>query len=385
MRLNILSMAFLIFISSSACREKNATVPDKPSVSYMFDSLDTEGCSSCAIIKKAITDFQKESESPSIFIGLVTGSKSMAFSLGESFDFHKSSFEIGSITKVFNGQIMAVEMREKGLFPTDKIDEYMTKRSIFNMPAGITFGELANHSSGLARLPSNMDLNSKTPYSGYNIDKLKEYLKTKPELTTRGKYSYSNLGTAVLGLALEGRTGLSWENLLKQRILNKIGMKHTAITTPTGTKLLQGHMRNEKLEKTPPWDFEMMAPCGAIRSTPADMMAYLKYWIESDDAKKNLEKMLMVKVPVDGKFIESAMGWHIFKAGKLEIIWHDGGTYGFSSFIGFIPATRTGIIIMANSFNLKAPIIKPALKILVGIYKNAMKKPAAPTDSKQVR
>ncbi|MBU1380140.1 beta-lactamase family protein, partial [Myxococcota bacterium] len=314
---------------------------------------------------------------------LVSAGKSMTFANGKSFDFHKSSFEIGSITKVFNGQIMAVEMREKGLFPTDKIDEYITKRSVFSMPAGITFAELANHSSGLTRLPSNMNLNSKTPYTGYSIDKLKEYLKTKPTLTTRGKYSYSNLGSAVLGLALEGRTGISWENLLKERILNKIGMKHTAITTPAGTKLLQGHMKNEKLEETPPWDFEMMAPCGAIRSTPADMMKYLKYWIESDDAKKNLEKMLMMKIPVDGKFIESAMGWHVFKAGKLEIIWHDGGTYGFSSFIGFIPEIRTGIIIMANSFNLKAPIIKPALKILVGIYKNTMKKPAVKTEGQK--
>jgi CubicO group peptidase (beta-lactamase class C family) len=59
--------------------------------------------------------------------------------------------------------------------------------------------------------------------------------------------------------------------------------------------------------------------------------------------------MLAVRQPTDAPNVEIALGWHVSSREGRELMWHNGGTGGYSSFIGFSPDTRTGIVVLANA------------------------------------
>ena len=84
-------------------------------------------------------------------------------------------FEIGSITKVFTSSVLASLVIDDKLKLSDFINDYYAFS--FNNSAKITFLELANHTSGLPRLPENLDLSNDTnPYKNYGVNELNEYL-----------------------------------------------------------------------------------------------------------------------------------------------------------------------------------------------------------------
>ena len=53
--------------------------------------------------------------------------------------------------------------------------------------------------------------------------------------------------------------------------------------------------------------------------------------------------------------IEIALGWHIDKAHDGEIVWHNGGTGGYRTFIGFDPRARIGVVVLSNTARRPAP------------------------------
>ena len=47
--------------------------------------------------------------------------------------------------------------------------------------------------------------------------------------------------------------------------------------------------------------------------------------------------------------MEIALGWHIFKTPGGDIIWHNGGTGGYRTFMGYNPRTRVGVVVLSNT------------------------------------
>jgi D-alanyl-D-alanine-carboxypeptidase/D-alanyl-D-alanine-endopeptidase len=50
--------------------------------------------------------------------------------------------------------------------------------------------------------------------------------------------------------------------------------------------------------------------------------------------------------------VEIALGWHIFKTNDKEIIWHNGGTGGYRSFVAYDPKARTGVVALSNAYTV---------------------------------
>ena len=59
--------------------------------------------------------------------------------------------------------------------------------------------------------------------------------------------------------------------------------------------------------------------------------------------------MLKVRRPTGQPGFEMALGWHVFTTGGKEIIWHNGGTGGYRSFMGFDPKARVGVVVLSNA------------------------------------
>jgi len=116
---------------------------------------------------------------------------------------------------------------------------------------------LATHHSGLPRLPSNILLKSiiynSNPYEHYSRADLYDYLKTyTPKSKPKRKVAYSNLGMGLLGNILADIDGVSYEELIQQRILQPLGMNQTFINNPDKT-IIPGH--NGMGKPTPPSTF----------------------------------------------------------------------------------------------------------------------------------
>jgi len=221
----------------------------------------------------------------------------------------------------------------------------------------ITLVDLSTHTSGLPRLPSNLQPKDSTnPYADYTVEQLYQFLSTYELPRDIGsQFEYSNLGGGLLGLALARRAGMDYEALVHSRITKPLGMRSTGITlTPEmRARLAVGH--NDKLLTVPNWDLPTLAGAGALRSSINDLLTFLAAnlgYVKSPLAPA-MAAMLSVHRPTGApRAGEIGLGWLIAKPAEEEIVWHNGGTGGYRSFIGFDAKTRVGVVVLSNTFTI---------------------------------
>ena len=191
-------------------------------------------------------------------------------------------FEIGSITKVFTAALLA-EMAGRGEVRLDRPVAELLPPGV-RVPSyrgrAITPAHLAEHTSALPRLPGNLlatATDMKNPYRDYRVTHLHEYLSGAAIGFPPGTgVAYSNLGAGLLGHALALRAGRPFEDLLAERVLRPLGLADTGITLSADqeARLAPGH--TAKGEPTPNWDIPSLAGAGALRSTAAEMLTFLR-------------------------------------------------------------------------------------------------------------
>ena len=265
-----------------------------------------------------------------------------------------SVFEIGSITKVFTALLLA-DMAARGEV---KLDDPVARhlRAGVKVPERngrvITLLDLSTQSSGLPRLPDNMKpANPLNPYADYSVEQMFEFL-GRYQLTrdAGAEFEYSNLGVGLLGQALAMRAGKTYEALVKERILDPLGMDHTGVTlTPwMQERLAKGHSAGGML--VPNWDLPTLAGAGALRSTMNDMLKFARANLDSSGGRISmlLQQTHTVRRSV-GKDMSIGMNWLIRSMNGRDVVWHNGGTGGYRTFIGFDTTRKIAAIVLANS------------------------------------
>jgi D-alanyl-D-alanine-carboxypeptidase/D-alanyl-D-alanine-endopeptidase len=264
-------------------------------------------------------------------------------------------FEIGSVGKVFTALLLADMVQRGEVALNDPVAMYLPPDVKVPQFGGrsITLLDLATHTSGLPRLPTNFaPRDPSNPYADYSVAQLHSFL-SGYELT-RGigaQYAYSNLGYGLLGHVLARRAGMDYEALVKSRIAVPLGLSSTAMNLPSSlaARLAVGH--NETLQPVPNWDDTTLAGAGSLRSSVNDLLTFLAAELGRADAPLGsaMASMLAVRRPTGTPDLEIALGWHVSRQEGREFVWHNGGTGGYSSFIGFCPQARVGIVVLANS------------------------------------
>jgi len=264
-------------------------------------------------------------------------------------------FEIGSITKVFTSLALA-DMVERGEV---KLDDPVAKYlpPAVKMPSRngrqITLLDLSMQISGLPRLPNNLKpADMGNPYADYDPPKLYDFLSGYTLTRDIGeKYEYSNLGVGLLGHALALKSGMSYEEMIRRRILEPLGMKSTSITLSDDQKkrLAIGH--NAGLEPVKNWDLNALQGAGAIRSTANDMLKFLAANMDLVDTplKAAMHRMRSVHRETGVSDLEIQMAWHVFHKYGTDVVWHNGGTGGYRTFAGFDPAKKVGAVVLCNT------------------------------------
>jgi CubicO group peptidase (beta-lactamase class C family) len=214
----------------------------------------------------------------------------------------------------------------------------------------ITLGELAMQDSGLPRLPSNMHpANPADPYADYDAAKLKDFLATyKLPRDPGAQYEYSNLGVGLLGYALARRAGTSYANLVRKQILAPLGMTSTSATfkQPLGPRWAIGH--DEQGKPVQPWHLDALAGAGAINSTGTDMLRWLDANMGRGDALHAAMKLAhQPRRPIGGNE-RIGLAWMTRHDKDGEVVWHNGMTGGYASFMGFTADGSRGVVILTN-------------------------------------
>ncbi len=263
-------------------------------------------------------------------------------------------FEIGSMSKVFTSLLLMDMTRRGEVALADPVSKYLPPGVKIPERNGrkITLADLSTQSSGLPRMPTNFhpkDISN--PYADYSVQQMYDFL-TDYQLTRDigSQYEYSNLGVGLLGHVLSLRAGMSYEALVRSRICDPLGMTNTRITlTPEmKARLAIGH--SETLAPVANWDLPTFAGAGALRSTANDMLIFLA--ANLGYVKTPLAQAMADEVSVGRSAgspdMEIAYAWHIQTKDGNSIIWHNGGTGGYRTYMGYDPKARTGVVVLSN-------------------------------------
>ncbi|HET6681210.1 MAG TPA: serine hydrolase [Gemmatimonadaceae bacterium] len=266
-----------------------------------------------------------------------------------------SVFEIGSITKTFTTTLLADMVLRGEVALDDPVQRFLPDSVHVPSRGGrqITLLDLATQSSGLPRMPTNFKpADPSNPYADYSVAQMYAFLSSYTLPRDPGaQYEYSNLGMGLLGHALALRAGTSYEALLVERVLEPLGMHDTRITlTPSmRSRMVAGHDADGTV--VPPWDLPTLAGAGALRSTVQDMLIWMRAQRDTSHGPLAAAIALTQHRHRDGPDARTSMGlgWHLIAAGDHAIVFHNGGTGGFHSFMALDPATGTNAVMFGNS------------------------------------
>lgn len=287
-------------------------------------------------------------------------------------------FEIGSITKVFTSALLACLVEEGVVGLDDPV--CILDSQLSNLAPEITLRQLATHTSGLPRLPSNLVphllKNINNPYASYTFQDLYHYLsRYQPKRSSRAEevVRYSNLGAGLLGNVLAGRLGMTYEEAVKTKVCLPLGMNDTTITLSSEqrSRLAPPHKSSGKRAQN--WDLPALAGAGALRSTADDLLAFFAATMGVTETP--LTRALQACLPLQVRqashpsrwerwlsrsnrrttgseihFEGTGLGWFRARFGENDslLFLHDGATGGYRASAGFIQDLGAGVVALSN-------------------------------------
>lgn len=257
-------------------------------------------------------------------------------------------FAIGSLTKVMTSTILAELVTQNKIKLDDKINPYYAFPFKDNIQ--IHFQDLANHTSGLPRLPSNLEVDDDTdPYKEYDAAKLEEYLKNSLELehaNNSGKVPhYSNLAVALLGQSLSQSQNKDFAELLNEYVFKKYGMKNSYTSPDQAAKQLVPAFDAQGKEITT-WTFDTFLPAGGVLSTASDLTRFAQAQFDAKNAAIQLTQQATTEKA--GSY-QLGLGWFIREQDNgTKIIWHGGNTAGHSAILMIDLNKKKAVTILAN-------------------------------------
>ena len=294
-------------------------------------------------------------------------------------------FDVGSVTKTFVATVLADLVNQGVVKLSDPLEMYLPSNVTVPSYNGskITLGDLATHTSGLPYWPSGWIWNKY-----YTTQQVYEFLSNSTFEDEPGTVAkYSNIGMGMVGQAISLKMGVPLIQLIEDRILNVLGMNSTGFAmNKTGILIPQdiksrfaaGHMvgNESKLVFLP----QEVQAAGAMYSTANDLLKYVSANLGLIDTKINsaMEETHSIRYPFyelqvpfpdpsgneSTPYAYEGLSWFSITNLGIQVVWHNGGIDGYSSFVGFNPDKQIGLVILCSCFFTDVPPIE-MLKIAV--------------------
>lgn len=278
-----------------------------------------------------------------------------------------SLFPIGSLSKGYLGGLLSVLVSEGRLRWDERLDSLLPGTPLSRDAARISLEQLATHSAGLPRQPTDLGLllglsrftfNGENFYNRFDETFLKHYL-LDFEAPASIRPAYSNIGFALIGMAIEQRTGESLESLLETRLLRPLGLRNTGYrpaALPGAAHRAQGHAGDQPkfMRRGTPvddWQFTpAMRGSAGIYTSARDLLAFAQAHLHGQDGLAALlADNLRVRTPQP--LDAPGIAWVTDRHGDLEITNQVGMAVGHTSYVGIDRARRSAVVVLQTSFN----------------------------------
>jgi CubicO group peptidase (beta-lactamase class C family) len=281
-------------------------------------------------------------------------------------------FALGSLTKIFTGLLLA-DMAERGeVRYQDSIAAYLPDHAAPAAP--VTLLELATHTGGLPKLPPGVYRRGarhwlSDPYRRYRPQDL--YHDTaRLRSGRRGQVHYSTYGFGLLGQLLANAARTDYRTLLTERLLHPMDMRDTVLAGPDDPLpgAATGYHRGRTTEH---WTFDALAGAGAIYTTGADLLRFLRAQLRPESVPE-LANALMAsqqeRVRPERGAKQLALAWNRRVTDGRTLLWHTGGTRGFTAYLGFSPDAEAGALVLANTGpTLAQPVVRAGRRLLKAV------------------
>lgn len=276
-------------------------------------------------------------------------------------------FAIGSCTKAFTSSLLGL-LQKDGKLDFDKpVRDYLPDLKFYNdaMNSMVTVRDMMCHRTGLPRHDLSWYFFPTTRDSLLYRIRFQE-----PTAGIREIYQYNNFMFLAQGVLAEKLYGRKWEQLIKQKIFDSLGMVQSNFSVKDMEKSSDAALgytveKDSIIEKLDYFNIDAMGPAGSINSNVNEMANWVITWIHG--GKFNGRQILpasyvsqamssqMVSAPgipdtanPDVHMSTYGFAWSLSSYRGHYRVQHGGNIDGFSAITCFYPSDSIGIVVLAN-------------------------------------
>ena len=335
-------------------------------------------------VYKAAAERVAAGEYPALVIGYIEDDKSEVATFGRLDDGHPprsdTVFELASVTKTFTATLLA-QMVVSGKLTLDTPVANLLPD--FKIPSRggrpITLEELATHTSGLPRVPTNVadPSNAATTFDAAHLQAFLASVDLGSDPGTR--FEYSNLGGGLLGFALARNAHMTYADLVATRILRPLGMAQAGVVLAEDQRAHLGlpHQPNGSPLPLKDWRDDALAGAGGLHASADDMLRWLRANMRlQPEALAAAMRLAQAQRREIDRNTRIGLAWFIDTSVTPNVIMHDGGSTGEASFVGFTSDRRRGVVVLTNIDNNVIELGLAALNDLSPLRTAGSPKPA---------
>jgi CubicO group peptidase (beta-lactamase class C family) len=293
-------------------------------------------------------------------------------------------YRIGSITKMFTA-LMLEQLVEAGkVHLSDPVEKYFpeintVKGRLPNAPP-ITLIQLATHTSGLDREPSNVQEATAGPVADWEKTLIAALPKLHYQFEPGTRFFYSNIGYAILGAALSRAAGESYVDYVPKHIFQPLGMTHSALElNPQILRHLSkgyqpmgpgGKVDSETPQRENEKGRGYKVPNGAIYTTVGDLARFVSFLMGQGPenvlktSSLDLFQMQMI-VPADIALSSGyGIGFQVDRRNNYVAFGHGGSVAGYNSMLLINRQKGIGVIVFSNGAANPTALAQQSLDIL---------------------
>lgn len=284
----------------------------------------------------------------------------------------RTLFAVASNTKAFTSSSMALLVDEKKVEWDQRVQGWLPYFQLYDpyVSADVRIRDLLSHRLGLRTFSGDLIWYG-TSYSREEVIRRAKHL--KQVFPFRDRYGYSNIMYIAAGEIIEKASGMKWEEFIRTRFLQPLGMNGTILSVRELTgrdNVATPHKNVDSVVVTIPWlDWDNVAPAGSMISNVVDMSLWLRFHLRDAmiDGKRIIsqkQKRIMETPHVshivsadDDEIVPSTnfrgygLGWEVYDYHGYKVIQHSGGYDGMISYLAMIPGKKFGVVILTNTIS----------------------------------
>ncbi len=301
-------------------------------------------------------------------------------------------FGIASNSKLMTATALGLLVEEGKLEWDAPVIRYLPGFAMYDpwVTRELTVRDLLVHRSGLGLGAGDLLW---WPPSTYGRKEIMDRLRhIRPATSFRTSYAYDNVLYLVAGEVIEAVSGQSWEEFVKGRILDRIGMTASDVRygePRPGDNISATHAAVDgKMQTVPPMASDNTNPAGGVMSGAADMAKWLMVQLDSGRvadggdlfSRATTRELWSIVTPIrtnpgpaalphlGARFAGYALGLHARDYRGEQFLNHTGGLPGYISIVGMMPGQRLGIAILTNAeTSAMYPIIYHVIDYYLGV------------------